>query len=124
MIDREHVSDFEQLRRKLGMYGFEILEHEPLHENCWRIRVWKYSKEAVVYVVIFGFKKCVEEHLAVLINLLHGKQVKPEKEVVNNWLKRHKIEDVDLVREALKRQVFDKAFPQLAIALRELARSL
>ena len=76
-----------------------------------------------MYVAVFGFEKCIEEHLAELIRLLYNEQVEPKKDAVNRWLKQHKLKDEDLVKEALRRQVFEKTFPQLAIALRELAKS-
>ncbi len=123
LIDREHVSNIEQLRRKLEEYGFAVQNYEVLHEGCWKVRVERGTKGAIVYVVIFGFKKCIEEHLVELIHLLYNEQIEPEKDAVNRWLRKHRLKDEDLVKEALRRQVFEKTFPQLAIALRELAKS-
>lgn len=122
LIDREHVSNIEQLRRKLEEYGFAVPNYEVLHDGCWKVRVEKGTKGAIVYVAVFGFEK-IEEHLAELIRLLYNEQVEPKKDAVNRWLKQHKLKDEDLVKEALRRQVFEKTFPQLAIALRELAKS-
>ena len=120
LIDREHVKGLSEVEDELKGHGFGVLDKEELTANCWRIRVRRGYKEATIYLVILGVEKAVEENLAKLIELLYLEHVKPTKEEVYRWLRRHDISDKDLVERASKR-LFEQAFPQLAKALEELA---
>jgi len=120
LIDKEHVTNLNEVLNKLRSHGFEILRIEELDTNCWRIKARRGHREAILYLAVLGIKKSIEENLAKLIEITHYEQVEPAKETVYGWLRRRGIRDKDLIQQASKKS-FRLAFPQLAKALEELA---
>ncbi len=120
LIDREHVESIREAERKFMEYGLEIIGTEELAEGSWMFKVKKGIKEANIYMVLLGTRKRIEENIAKLILLVYGEKVEENKEAVNNWLRKHKLEDTDLVRKATRNQL-EKAFPTLTKALEKLA---
>lgn len=106
LIDREHVESIREAERKFMEYGLEIIGTEELAEGSWMFKVKKGIKEANIYMVLLGTRKRIEENIAKLILLVYGEKVEENKEAVNNWLRKHKLEDIrDLVRKATRNQL-------------------
>ena len=125
VIDREHVGPEErvpeELRRVLTERGFEVEEVRQLDVGAWFVKTRRGTKEITLYVAILGFNTKIEENLAKLIELLHHELVKPNKENISKWLKEHKLDDYELVRQASKR-IIREAFPSLAIIVEKLSQ--
>lgn len=119
LMDKEHVRGKEELLEKLRDHAINVLGLE-VEGDCWGLKVERAGRRAVVHVVLLGLTKCIEENYAALIKLMHGEDVRGSKEEVNRWLRERGLEDWQLVRSA-PREVFERAFPQLSKALREIS---
>jgi len=106
----------------LKEYGFEVIDIENIGDNLIRASVRRGPRTLSIYIVIFGYEKYIEEHLAYLIRNLYEVQIKPDKNSIDMWLKHSSIRDIDLVEEALKKNLLKEAFPQLVKLFNEIAR--
>jgi len=124
LIDLEHVKSLNDVEDKLREHGFDVVETEILGEQCYRVEVKRGSKRATVYVVVSGNKECrsIEAHIVKMIRELYKEEVKCDKKSIWKWLRRRGIRVSELVREAVRRGLISKVFPQLAIALQQLSR--
>ena len=124
VIDKEHLPVSEKLKKELlrhGIHAENIKKHESgLIEIDASLYMPGHQRKARILIAPQGHYKSIEENLAALIRLLYGEQVKPSKEDVNKWLRRHRLRDNELVEKADK-DILEKAFPSLTHALKLLA---
>ncbi len=126
VIDREHLPGdprrpTNELRRH-GIHPVAVTTHQSgLIEVQANIHLLDYGQKRVhILIAPQGFRRSIDEGLAVLIHLIYRDQVGYTKEDVNRWLKQRDIEDYELVELATREQV-EKAFPALVHALKLLA---
>ncbi|HIQ12985.1 MAG TPA: hypothetical protein EYH44_01150 [Thermoprotei archaeon] len=118
VIDKEHVNNFSQVERKLGTYGFEILE-KKLEEGAWIVKCRKGVKEIMLYLAVMGEEKCIEENLAKLIRLRFGEEVGPTKRELDKWLKSRGMNERSII-EGAGEDVLRKSLPNLVTLLEEI----
>ncbi|MEM2174311.1 MAG: hypothetical protein QXI58_01610 [Candidatus Micrarchaeia archaeon] len=77
IIDKEHINDFNDIKSRLGEYGFMIEEYKELTQKVALFDLSRGINKVKLYAVITGDVKCINEEIAKLASQVYGKEVKP-----------------------------------------------
>ena len=125
LIDREHLEEGEEeetIKKVLINEGFRDVEITQLN-SLFLVKCLLGPHRIIIYVVVMGSEKCIEEEIAELIRLELGTSVSPEKSKIRRVLRSHGMDIENLLRNA-RRSNLEGAFPTLCLALKEIERLL
>lgn len=75
IVDKEHVTSFDEIKRKLGEHGFEIRGYSELGDKAGFLELDRGSNKVELYVVIAGDIKNMEEEVRKLASRVYGREV-------------------------------------------------
>mgnify|MGYP000459829554 CR=1 FL=1 len=121
VLDREHITSMNHVEKKLKEHGLEMKRVNVLCGDAIAVEIRRGSKEALLYAIILGFEKRIEENLSKLIELEYGEHIEPDKKVIRRWLKEHGLRDINLIEKATVDHL-EEAFPGLSYTLKILSK--
>jgi hypothetical protein len=119
LIDREHLEkgkEEETIEKVLMNEGFREMEITQLN-SLFLVKCLLGPRRIMIYVIVIGTEKRIEEELVELIKLELGVDIEPEKGEIRKVLKSHRMDFEDLLRNA-KRENLEEAFSSLCSALK------
>lgn len=123
LVDKEHVCTTEdtgaELEAKVREMGFSLPHTEPLARQAFLVRCKLGSHDIVIYTVISGEEKCIEENIAKLVNLEWNIDIEPNKKAIRNVLRQRGTNLFSFVRNAASANL-SQALSDLAAAFESM----
>ena len=119
LIDREHLEngkEEETIKKVLIKEGFRDVEITQLN-SLFLVKCLLGSHRIIIYVVVMGSEKCIEEEIAELIKLELGTSVSPEKSKIRSVLRSHGMDIENLLRNA-RRSNLKKSIPYFMFGIK------
>jgi hypothetical protein len=81
IVDKEHVTGFDDIKGKLEEHGFKIEGCKRLGNKAELLRLSRGSSEVDLYVVIAGCTKNIEEEVMKLAGKVYGKKIERPEDI-------------------------------------------
>lgn len=121
VIDKEHLEELGDIKRQLVNFFHYEIKQEDKDNQYFEFEIQRGPKKAILYVVVMGFKKCIEGNISRLIRERFGEEVPPEKQNIKQFLRGRKMKIEDLIRDSSERAL-NNAFNNLMRLLRKIDR--
>jgi hypothetical protein len=121
LVDREHFRGgfLDEVENYLRSKGIVINgKPEKISEDALKIDCSIGAHKAVIYVVVSGSRKSIEENIALLIELEFSEDVKPEKNEIKRFLRKHNIRNLEELVSNSKMENIVRAFPGLSLSFK------
>ena len=121
LVDREHFRGgfLDEVENYLRSKGIVINgKPEKISEDALKIDCSIGAHKAVIYVVVSGSRKSIEENIALLIELEFSENVKPEKNEIKRFLCKHNIRNLEELVSNSKMENIVRAFPGLSLSFK------